>query len=79
MCTGGGWSRTSKQAYFAYEITQTLGMLARRCRDIAHRCQLPWPRGSKPIEAMLKEKPDKAKEAQHKKLQDQIKDLEKFS
>jgi hypothetical protein len=32
-----------------------------------------------PIETMLKEKPDKAKEAQLKKLQDQIKDFEKFT
>jgi hypothetical protein len=32
-----------------------------------------------PIEAMLKEKPDKAKEAQLKKLQQQIKDAEKFT
>ena len=32
-----------------------------------------------PIEAMLKEKPDKAKEAEFKKLQKQIKDAEKFT
>ena len=32
-----------------------------------------------PIEAMLKENPDKAKEAEFKKLQEQIKDAEKFT
>jgi hypothetical protein len=32
-----------------------------------------------PIEAMLKEKPDKGKQAQFNKLKDQIKDLEKFT
>ena len=47
------------------------GQLKTLC-DVANRL-------GPPIEAMLKEKPDKAKEAQFKKLQNQIKDLEKFT
>lgn len=58
-------------ALFGPKYLANPGQLKTLC-DVANRL-------GPPIEAMLKEKPDKAKEAQFKKLQDQIKDAEKFT